>query len=126
VHSVGAIEKLYAGYKDKAHLFVVYIREAHPDMPKNKFNISQPKSLEERQKVAAEFAATLKLSLPILVDTIDDQVNKVYAAWPDRVYVIDAEGKIALKGGIGPGGFTPAVKATPGTLDKLLSGPSGR
>jgi hypothetical protein len=44
----------------------------------------------------------------------------------ERASRIDAEGKIALKGGMGPGGFTPALKATPGTLDKLLSGPGGR
>ena len=118
--SVGPIEKLHSSYKDKAHIYVVYIREAHPDMPRNKFNIPQPKTLEERQKVAREFAEALKLSLPIFVDSMEDEVGKAYSAWPDRLYVIDAEGKIALKGGVGPRGFSPAVKAAPGVLDKLL------
>ena len=67
-------------------------------------------------------AAQLKLSMPVLVDTIDDQVDKVYAGWPDRLYIIDAAGKIAHKGAPGPGGFGPAVKEAPGVLDKLLSG----
>jgi hypothetical protein len=123
VASIGAIEKLYADYKDKAHIYVIYIREAHPTdgrpMAKNKFKIADPKSVEERRKVAKEFADQVKLSLPILVDTIDDQVNKAYAGWPDRLYVIDAQGKVALKGGVGPGGFRPAVQAAPGVLDKL-------
>jgi hypothetical protein len=67
-------------------------------------------------------ATQLKLSMPVLVDTIDDQVDKVYAGWPDRLYIIDAEGKVAHKGAPGPGGFGPAVKAAPEVLDKLLSG----
>jgi hypothetical protein len=123
VASVGSIEKLYAGYKDRAHIYVVYIREAHPNTPGNKFQIPQPRTLEERQKVAADFAAALKLSIPVLVDPLDDPAGKAYAGWPDRVYVVDAEGKIALKGGVGPGGFLPAVRATPGVLDKLLNAP---
>ncbi len=118
--SVGAIEKLYAGYKDKAHIYVVYIREAHPNQEKNKFNIPQPKELAERRKVAKEFATALKLSIPVLVDTMDDTVGKAYAAWPDRLYVVDREGKIALQGGRGPAGFAPAVRAAPEVLDKLL------
>jgi hypothetical protein len=124
VASVGAIEKLYAGYKDKAHIYVMYIREAHPTdgraVPNNKFKITDPKTLEERQKVAREFAESLKLSLPVLVDTLDNQVEKAYAGWPDRLYVIDAAGKIAHKGAPGPGGFRPAVMAAPAVLDKLL------
>jgi hypothetical protein len=121
VSSVGQIEKLYAVYKDKAHIYVVYIREAHPNEPKNKFPVAQPKTLEERQQVAREFASALKLSLPILVDSIDNKVDDAYAGWPDRVYVIDREGKIALKGGPGPGGFSPAVKSASAVLDRLLS-----
>ncbi len=61
------------------------------------------------------------MSPPVVVDTIDDKVNAAYAGWPDRVYVIDAEGKIALKGGVGPQGFAPALKAAPGVLDRLLA-----
>jgi hypothetical protein len=126
VASVGAIEKLYAGYKDKAHIYVVYIREAHPTdgraIKGNKFQITDPKTIEERQKVAKEFAASLKLTLPILVDTMDDKLDKAYAGWPDRLYVIDQQGKVALKGDPGPRGFSPAVSAAPAVLDKLLAG----
>jgi hypothetical protein len=121
VASVGQIEKLYANYKGKAHFYVVYIREAHPDMEKNKFNIPQPKTLEERQKVAKEFAEALKLTVPLLVDSMDDAVGKAYAASPDRLYVIDAEGKVSLTGAPGPQGFAPAVKAAPSALDKVLT-----
>ncbi len=128
--SVGSIEKLYKSYKDKAHIYVIYIREAHPTdgwaLPANQFKIQDPKSLEERRKVAREFAAKLKLTPPVLVDALDDQVGKAYAAWPDRLYVIDATGKVALKAARGPFGFRPAVQAAPGVLDKLLAGGSNK
>ncbi len=107
----------------------MYIREAHPtDGRQAQANVQEgilikdPKTLEERQKVAQEFAAQFKVSLPILVDTIDDQVEKAYAGWPDRIYVIDAEGKVAYKGGPGPQGFR--VAEVPPVLDKLLGVPS--
>jgi hypothetical protein len=107
------------------HFRVVYIREAHPtdgwQVPANerdKVLVADPKTLEERQRVAREFAAQFKVSLPICVDTLDDQVEKAYAGWPDRFYVIDAAGKIAYKGGPGPGGFKVGDIAP--VLDRLL------
>jgi hypothetical protein len=82
--------------------------------------VADPKTLEERRKVAREFAAQFKVTLPVLVDTLDDQVERAYAGWPDRIYVIDAEGKIAYKGGPGPQGFSvPEARAA---LDRLLAG----
>ena len=103
---------------------MIYIREAHPlggeRRPPPQFQITDPKTLAERQKVAEKFAATVKLSVPILVDTIDDQVERAYAGWPDRIYVIDSEGKVAHKGAPGPGGFGPSVREAPAVLDRLL------
>ena len=124
MNSVGQIEKLYQAYNGKAHLYVIYIREAHPvgglRRPPDQFQIPDPKTLKEREKVAQEFAAAVKLSIPILVDAIDDQVEKAYAGWPDRLFVIDRKGKIAYKGAPGPRGLQPALKDAPGVLDKLL------
>ncbi len=50
---------------------------------------------------------------------MDDAVNKAYSAWPDRIYVIGVDGKIALMGGQGPRGFAPSVKDTRAWLEKL-------
>jgi type I thyroxine 5'-deiodinase len=47
----------------------------------------------------------LKLSLPTVVDREDNRVNVAYAGWPDRLYVIGVDGRIAYKGGPGPAGF---------------------
>jgi iodothyronine deiodinase-like protein len=110
---------------------VVYIREAHPlggprRTPKD-FQIEDPQTLAERQKVAEDFAKKVRLSAPILVDTIDDQVEQAYAGWPDRIYILDPDGKIVHKGNPGPAGFAPSVKEAPTILDKLLgNAPSPR
>ena len=45
--------------------------------------------------------------LPTLVDDVDDAVNAAYAAWPDRLYLVDVDGRIAYHGGRGPFGFAP-------------------
>ncbi len=55
--------------------------------------------------MAEQCAATLKLSMPTLVDGEDNAVNRAYAAWPDRLYVVGTNGRIAYQGGPGPKGF---------------------
>jgi hypothetical protein len=84
------------------------------------YQLTDPKTLKERRNIAQKFAADLKTSVPILVDTLDDEAARKYGGWPDRLFVIDAEGKIALSGGPGPGGFLPAVRQAPAVLGKLL------
>jgi len=111
------LERLHKEYRGKAAFFVVYIREAHPSdgwvMPANErqgISIADPKTYEERAKVAAEACRKMETAIPCLVDGIDNAVNAAYAAWPDRLHVVDKEGKIAVAGGQGPRGFLPAVE----------------
>lgn|GEM_PF-1821382 len=80
--------------------------------------VTDPKTLAEREKVAKDFVAQFSVKLPIVVDTLDDTVEKAYLAWPDRMYVIDADGKVAYQGRPGPAGFKP--EEIPPVLDKLL------
>ena len=97
---------------------MVYIREAHPSdgwaVPGNErqgISIEDPKTLAERAEVAQKACSLLKIKLPCLVDDMDDKVNKAYAAWPDRLYIVGTDGKIALMGDQGPRGFAPSVTA---------------
>ncbi len=109
-----SLEKAYEHYKDKATIYLVYIREAHPaDGWRTKGNdaagiaINDPRTQEEREDVAGKCMSTLRFTIPCLVDGIDNAVEKAYAAYPDRIYVIDPAGKIAYKSGPGPRGFRP-------------------
>lgn len=43
--------------------------------------------------------------MPLLVDTMNDPVGHLYSGMPDRLYVIDRQGRIAYKSGRGPFGF---------------------
>ena len=111
---------------------MVYIREAHPEdgwqVPQNRQQgiiVTDPRTIEERNKVAAKACTMLKIKLPCLVDGMDDAANKAYGAWPDRIYIVDREGKIAVAGGQGPGGFPPSVNAARAWLEKNL-GSSGK
>lgn len=47
------------------------------------------------------------MSIPLLVDGIDNQVGIRYSGFPDRLYLVDREGKVAFKAGRGPFGFLP-------------------
>jgi hypothetical protein len=54
----------------------------------------------------------LNLTIPVLVDDMDDSVNRAYAAWPERFYVIGIDGRIAYAGGPGPFQFKPQELST--------------
>ncbi len=105
----------------------MYIKEAHPSdgwtVSRNEqagISVADPKTYAGRVEVAHSACTLLRISLPCLVDSMDDRVNKAYAAWPDRLYVVDAAGKIAVKGGTGPGGFAPSVKEAAAWLEKTF------
>jgi hypothetical protein len=71
-------------------------------------DILQPKTLDERSKVARTCCTTLNITIPMVVDDLNDRIGHAYSGMPDRLYVIDAQGRIAYKGGRGPFGFKPA------------------
>lgn len=113
------VDKLYAEYKDRVEFRFVYVREAHPDSvlfviedgQESLQKVEQTEQLEQRGKHATLCTETLKLQIPVLVDKADNQVNKSYAAWPIRLVIVDAEGKLAYISGPGPAGFEPAEVA---------------
>lgn len=68
---------------------------------------AQPRTLEQRLAIAKDFVAKNDYGMPMLVDRMDDAANGIYAGWPERLYVIDASGKVAYKGKTGPFGYAP-------------------
>jgi Iodothyronine deiodinase len=69
--------------------------------------IGQTNDAKKRSEVAEMCVATLKLNMPTVVDKEDNKVNAAYAGWPDRMYVVGKDGRIAYMGGPGPRGFRP-------------------
>ena len=68
---------------------------------------AQPKTRDERAEVAAQCCVALKMTMPLLVDDLDDRVGHAYSGMPDRLYIIDRDGRVAYQGGRGPFGFKP-------------------
>ena len=52
--------------------------------------------------------AEQELTMPAVVDDMEDTTAWNYAAFPDRLYVIAADGRVAYQSGRGPWGFLPA------------------
>jgi hypothetical protein len=92
----------------------IYIREAHPEdgwiIPENRrsgVSVYEARSEEERHAIACTCATSLRLDMPMVFDRLDNAVASSYGGWPDRLYLISSEGRIAYQGGEGPFGFKP-------------------
>src|SRR5215472_13877179 len=100
---------MYNDYKDRADVLAVYIREAHPkDEWQLKENVdqdicySQPTTFVQRLAIANDFSQRFQFPIPIGIDAMSNLAEHLYAAWPERLYVIDESGKIVYRGGVGP------------------------
>ncbi|GAB4149052.1 MAG: hypothetical protein Fur0037_17390 [Planctomycetota bacterium] len=76
-------------------------------MPMTFGMVEDPIDVEERAKVAHQCVDDLDLPIPALIDGLDDSVNRAYGGWPDRLYLVGKDGRIAYAGGRGPFGFRP-------------------
>ena len=107
-----ALNRLYRDYRDRVAFHVVYIEEAHPidawqldDNVEDGVLVKSTRTAEERDEVAKMCVVKLGIEMPALVDDPDNRVERAYTAWPDRLYVIDSDGRIAYKSQAGPFGF---------------------
>ena len=107
-------------YKEKTQFFLVYISEAHPEIINKETGkkYGQPKTLEGRAVLAKKCITELNLSMPVLMDTTDGSAEKAYRGRPDRICVVDLDGKVAYYGRRGPHGFKP--KDAEQALKKIL------
>ena len=111
------INPIHQSYKDRAEFLMVYIREAHPESKiltpneegKEELRIfTQTDDFSQRLEYAQVCTRLLSLTFPSVVDLEDNKVKDAYGAWPNRIVVIDQEGKLAWDSGQGPKGFQPA------------------
>lgn len=109
------MEKMYQTYKDIADFRLVYIKEAHASdsswsVPYAKeLNITEHKTYGQRCTTAEKLMKDKSLTIPTLVDNMEDSVSKAYKAHPDRIYVVRKDGRLAVAGKRGPFGFKPAL-----------------
>ena len=94
--------------------YAVYILEAHPSDVwqmesniKDKVVFASPKDEAGREEIAGTCVRKLGIKFPALIDGFENTVEKAYTGWPDRMYLIDAHGRVAYKSKPGPFGFKP-------------------
>jgi type I thyroxine 5'-deiodinase len=105
-----------------AQFLLVYIHEAHPvdgvlperqtgtwlmDSPERELLVEDPLTDDERLVLARVCEREMEPGFPVVVDRMDDAVNEAYAAWPERLYVVDIDGSVVYQGGKGPMDFAP-------------------
>jgi len=76
---------------------------------KEKDNVcyAQPKNIGDRVAIANDFTKRFKYPVPFGIDKMSNAANDEYAAWPERLYIIDESGRICYKGGNGPFKYDP-------------------
>ena len=91
---------------------MVYITEAHPsDVWQMRSNVkdgvvyASPRSQGERDELAGTCVRKLGIKIPAVVDEFGNSTEQNYSAWPDRIYVVDRNGKVTYKSKPGPFGF---------------------
>ena len=105
---------MYEKYRNDVAFYAVYILEAHPSdvwqmqsNVKEKIVFASPKNIEERDEVANSCVRRLGIKFPAVLDEFDNMTEKAYTGWPDRLYLIDRDGKLRYKSKPGPFGFHP-------------------
>ena len=68
---------------------------------------AQPRNLSDRLTIANDFIKRFKYPVPFGVDDMNNAATDAYSAWPERLYILDENGKIAYRGGIGPFNYEP-------------------
>jgi peroxiredoxin len=127
------MEKMYRTYKHIARFFIVYIEEGRPS------NCSRPaeyaghiidsRNYGERCMTAGLFISEGNITIPVLIDNMNNSVKDDYSAWPARVFIIKKDGNVERASHKGTDGFKDGLKETARWLEeykKTFNGISDR
>jgi hypothetical protein len=121
---------LYAKYGDRIHFIIIYIIDPHPIGSPSPYSgrewpssastdtegnpRTQPTTYQERLALASEMIQEIEITMPVLIDEIDNPVWCTYGPAPDIAYLIDRNGIIVEK----QGWYQPDLMET--VIDKHL------
>lgn len=87
----------------------IYTDEAHasdgwqvPQNEEEEIVYSQPKTLQQRARIAADWKDHFDINMPLALDDMSNSLDPLYAGSPERLYVIDALGIIKFRSTDGP------------------------
>lgn len=119
------LNELARQYAARSGFLLVYIREAHSTdqwqstiNEREQIQLTPAASAEQKHEYAAMCQRKLHLQFPSAVDGLDNQAEKAFAAWPSKVYVLSAAGKILFSSGLSEQEFdaTALRKAIAGAI----------
>jgi len=100
---------IYAELCERLDFLLVYISEAHPeDGWQVKINhaqnvvYDQPTGMDARAAIAADCIRSRSTTMPVVIDDMENTVNKLYSGSPERLYLIDAGGIVRHRSASGP------------------------
>jgi len=67
----------------------------------------QPTTFPQRVAIANDFVTRFRFPIPIAIDPMNNAADRIYGGWPERIYIIDEQGKIVYRGGLGPFNYHP-------------------
>jgi hypothetical protein len=101
--------EIFDELQDRLAFLLIYTREAHPeDGWQLDINHSQdvvydqPTTVEGRAAIAHDCVQQRELQMAVALDDIDDSIAEKYAGWPERLYLIDANGAVRHRSRPGP------------------------
>ena len=112
------LNEIAAQYRGRIDFYCVYIQEAHPDDGwqveanlEQAIIYDQPETIGQREEIAITCALRLNFAMPMLLDDMSNQVDRLYNALPERLYLIGADGRVLYKTVAGSHGFDPEAWA---------------
>lgn len=96
-------QDLHRRYGDHVAFLFVYIAEApHPTPESGPFSKFDPRApLFEKQTAVRAILEEVGFPFPCLFDGGERQVEKAYAAWPERLVIVGKDGNVQFDGGRG-------------------------
>ncbi len=91
VGTTSGMQKLVRKYPDIVFI-LLYVREAHPGE-----RISEHRTFEEKLARAKRFKEEERDNRTVLVDELEGTIHKQYGLFPNFVYVIDTDGRVAFR-----------------------------
>ena len=106
---IARFNEIYEELRDSFQFLNIYTREAHPVdswrleiNDRQGFEYDQPKTADQRANIVTACQTRNKIEIPLALDSMDDEIEKLYSGVPERLYIIDDQGIVAHRSGRGP------------------------
>jgi hypothetical protein len=101
---VAEMERLQQEYTGRVFFLVVYTHEAFPaggrESSRNQedgISVEEPNDLRGREAVAEEARSSLHITIPMVIDGMDNAAATAYGGFPNAAIIIGRDGKIAAR-----------------------------